>query len=168
MIPSDCKQPDFVSLTPNFCDTLALVLQDFRIMSSVWDYCVFDGPTSTLMDSIENFAKSGVKAAFVEIITPSSSGSANPVRTKDQWDAQIGTAKAGDDSGIDGLQESLVSSESSCRSFMGELDSLLLTLGDISSLHNDVTGRTNSLMFNCENLLEQQVGFARDHQDVLI
>ena len=132
-------------------------------MSSVWDYCVFDGPTSNLMDSIENFIKSGGKAASLDRIAPSSSGSANPVRIKDQWDAQIGTAKAGDDSGIDGLQESLVSSESSCRSFMGELDSLLLTLGDISSLHNDVTGRTNSLMFNCENLLEQQVGLARHH-----
>ena len=134
-------------------------------MSSVWDYCVFDGPTSILMDSIENFAKISSKSTSTNGIAASSSGSANPVRMKDQWVAQIGTAKAGDDSGIDGLQESLVSSESSCRSFMGELYSLLLTLGDIASLHNDVTGRTNSLMFNCENLLEQQVYLA--HFDII-
>ena len=62
-----------------------------------------------------------------------------------------------DESGIDGLQASLVSSELSCRSFMTELDSLLHTLGEVAALHDDVTGRTNSLMFNCENLLEQQV-----------
>lgn len=39
---------------------------------------------------------------------------------------------------------------------MAELDNILHTLGEVASLYDDVTGRTNSLMMNCENLLEQQ------------
>jgi hypothetical protein len=126
-------------------------------MSSIWDYCVLDESTNNLVTNLENFTKSSSKTISINGSAASSSGAAsNGISTggKNMKSSAPGEA---DDSGIDGLQESLVSSESSCRSFMEELDSLLHTLGEVSSLHNDVTGRTNSLMFNCENLLEQQV-----------
>ena len=42
------------------------------------------------------------------------------------------------------------------RTFLAELDNILHTLGEVATLYDDVTGRTNSLMMNCENLLEQQ------------
>jgi len=37
------------------------------------------------------------------------------------------------------------------------LDGILSVLEDVSNAHADVTGRTNILMHNCENLLEQKV-----------
>jgi hypothetical protein len=37
------------------------------------------------------------------------------------------------------------------------VDGLLTALSDVSSAYDDVMGQTNSLMVNCENLLEQQV-----------
>lgn len=125
-------------------------------MSSIWDYCVLDAPTTILLQNLENFTSCNSKAISPDgEATSSSCGSKSPSK----WGSSTQTVlpAAISNSGIDGLQESLISSEISCRSFMTELDSLLHTLGEVSSLHNDVTGRTNSLMFNCENLLEQQV-----------
>jgi hypothetical protein len=125
-------------------------------MSSIWDYCVLDAPTTILLQNLENFTSSNSKTRSPDgEATSSSSGSKSP--SKRGSSTQTALPAAISNSGIDGLQESLISSEISCRSFMTELDSLLHTLGEVSSLHNDVTGRTNSLMFNCENLLEQQV-----------
>jgi hypothetical protein len=125
-------------------------------MSSIWDYCVLDAPTTILLQNLENFTSSNSKAISPDgEATSSSSGSKSP--SKRGSSTQTVSPAAISNSGIDGLQESLISSEISCRSFMTELDSLLHTLGEVSSLHNDVTGRTNNLMFNCENLLEQQV-----------
>ena len=129
-------------------------------MSSVWDFCVFDAATSALIQNLENSTERGrgnskaIQNAPKNVSNgapdvPSSSGALRTV--PGDWNAP------GDESGIDGLQSSLVSSEQSCRSFMQELDSLLHTLGEVAALHEDVTSRTNSLMFNCENLLEQQV-----------
>jgi hypothetical protein len=126
-------------------------------MSSIWDYCVLDESTNNLVTNLENFTKSSSKTLSINGSAASSSGAASNVISTGGKNMKSSALGAADDSGIDGLQESLVSSESSCRSFMEELDSLLHTLGEVSSLHNDVTGRTNSLMFNCENLLEQQV-----------
>jgi hypothetical protein len=125
-------------------------------MSSIWDFCVLDAPTTILLQNLENFTSSNSKAISPDgEATSSSSGSKSPSKRGSSTQAVLPAAIS--NSGIDGLQESLISSEISCRSFMTELDSLLHTLGEVSSLHNDVTGRTNSLMFNCENLLEQQV-----------
>ena len=125
-------------------------------MSSVWDYCILDAPTTALLQNLENFSGTNNKTILSDgEATSSSSGAESQSKRGGKMQAALPTAIS--NTGIDGLQESLISSEISCRSFMTELDSLLLTLGEVSSLHNDVTGRTNSLMFNCENLLEQQV-----------
>lgn len=59
--------------------------------------------------------------------------------------------------GINGYKESLFVSEKYCDTFALELESILNLLTDLSSSFIDVTRRTNSLMMNCEHLLEQQV-----------
>ena len=54
-------------------------------------------------------------------------------------------------------QLSLVNAERVCHNFIKDLDDNLKILDEVSSSYDDVTGRTNSLMLNCEHLLEQQV-----------
>ena len=128
-------------------------------MSSIWDYCVIDTATAALIQSLENCSDINTRLVSSDQDAPSSSGAlCSKTGFSDRNTVSI-IGAATDESGIDGLQASLVSSELSCRSFMTELDSLLHTLGEVAALHDDVTGRTNSLMFNCENLLEQQVTF---------
>ena len=58
---------------------------------------------------------------------------------------------------MDDLQSVLDDTESTCLHFVNELDGILSVLEDVSNAHADVTGRTNILMHNCENLLEQKV-----------
>ncbi len=60
------------------------------------------------------------------------------------------------ESSVDVFHKLLVASEIDCRKFRQELDSILITLGEVSLEFDDVTGRTNNLMLNCEALLEQQ------------
>jgi hypothetical protein len=55
-----------------------------------------------------------------------------------------------------GRLEALTSTEEFVSTFVKELDSILKTLGEVGDAYDDVTGRTNSLMVNCESLLEQQ------------
>ena len=126
-------------------------------MSSVWDYCVLDTATTTLIQNLENCSEINNRQISSIRDAPSSSGALSSKSAATDQNVVNSMGDPADESGIDGLQASLVSSELSCRSFMVELDSLLHTLGEVAALHDDVTGRTNSLMFNCENLLEQQV-----------
>jgi hypothetical protein len=119
-------------------------------MASVWDFCVLEPSQSDLIEDIE---KSFERNYFG---CPSSSGALSLDRLKIDTKKTLTPLR----SGIDGLQVSLFNAESSCSNFMGELDTILHTLGEISNFHADVTGRTNSLMTNCENLLEQQVNKA--------
>ena len=57
---------------------------------------------------------------------------------------------------VDELQGAITAAEESCRNFMTELDAIVFTLGEVGVGFNDVTSRTNSLMVNCESLLDQQ------------
>ena len=126
-------------------------------MSSIWDFCVLDAATTALIQNLENSTDNRVELVSSSEDAPSSSGAISSKSSNAGWNGAGIIGSTADESGIDGLQASLVSSELSCRSFMVELDKLLHTLGEVAALHDDVTGRTNSLMFNCENLLEQQV-----------
>lgn len=126
-------------------------------MSSIWDYCVIDTATAALIQNLENCSEINTRLLAADRDAPSSSGAMSSKAAVSDRNIVLAMVASTDESGIDGLQASLVSSELSCRSFMTELDSLLHTLGEVAALHDDVTGRTNSLMFNCENLLEQQV-----------
>jgi hypothetical protein len=53
--------------------------------------------------------------------------------------------------------KSLTEAETICSSFLFKVDEILLVLDEISTSHEEITGRTNVLMMNCESLLEQQV-----------
>lgn len=133
--------------------------------STIWDYCQLDEETLKLIDQIKQeqqndgeIAPRGSSSSAASSLTVvSSSGAITPSPF---------VGNNGSTSGIDDLQASLVKSESSCRAFLTELDSILGTLGEVSNLYDDVTGRTNSLMMNCENLLEQQVGRAKKRTTV--
>ena len=62
----------------------------------------------------------------------------------------------GDTKGIEEFQTRFGAAESCCRDVLEELDSILAILEDVSSEYEDVTGRTNTLVMNCESVLEQQ------------
>jgi putative N-acetylmannosamine-6-phosphate epimerase len=53
------------------------------------------------------------------------------------------------------MKEVLTQSEISCHEFLDKIDEVLQVLSNIIIF--DVTGRTNTLMRSCEDLLEQQV-----------
>ena len=90
-------------------------------------------------------------AAGAQSSPPPSSSSSSPIAAGDRT-----LYTPCEESGVDSLFKKIEVSEETCRQFTGELDDLIAILTDISSAHGGVTGKTNSLMFNCENLLEQQ------------
>ncbi len=55
------------------------------------------------------------------------------------------------------IQSILCDTNDSCQAALELLDSVLLIVQDVKSAYFDVTGRTNSLIQKCEDLLEQQV-----------
>lgn len=59
--------------------------------------------------------------------------------------------------GIDGLHNSLVDAQNTCQSFIDELDEALQLINEISLTYENVSHKTNALIMNCEDLLEQQV-----------
>ena len=117
-------------------------------MASVWDICALSGEEELHVESLLSMQPDGESAPSSSSSRPSSS--ADYPRSPD-------TSAAGTRSAyVDVLQSSLSSTELSCRSFIEELDKILYALGEVSTEFNDVTGRTNNLMMNCEALLEQQ------------
>lgn len=64
-----------------------------------------------------------------------------------------------DEDQIYNIQENLAVLERSCSAFVRELDDMVTALDEINASHSSVTGRTNSLMRNCEDLLERQVPY---------
>jgi len=124
---------------------------------SVWDSCILEVEEGGL---IASFCKASPAPAS------SSSSSSSSTAAESRTDSKASTV--GNDDGdelevpeiahsnVDSLQQSLEAAELSCRSFRQELDGILYTLGEVSVEFNDVTGRTNNLMLNCEALLEKQ------------
>ena len=109
-------------------------------MSDIWELCTPDSDQLSLIENLE------VGTKFSNIIWESvstSNDSPNLSYPKEE--------------GVDDLQSVLDSAESSCSKFISELVSTLSILDDVANAYSDVTGRTNNLMINCENLLEQQV-----------
>jgi hypothetical protein len=112
---------------------------------SIWELCHLDSETLALIDQIQ----------------PEAASNATSTASRSNLD---GTPAGSDDAAavaannsIYGLQDSIVLTEKACRESMTAVDELLGVLNEISVDYQDVTGRTNSLMMNCENLLEQQV-----------
>ena len=109
------------------------------MISTAWEICVLDNSVLECLDTIKSHSK---HYSCREIVAQKTS---------------IGIVNSSGSIGEDDLQSSLVGAEHSCKAFITELDDILKTLDEVSVAHADVTGRTNSLMMNCENLLEQQV-----------
>ena len=112
--------------------------------SSIWDHCFLDSDTLSLVEQISSAGSCSNEYQTLSdenaVEAPSSSSAGS----------QEGHLKICD------LQEAINDAELSCRSSLGILDELVTILQDVNLAYMDVTGRTNSLMTNCENLLEQQ------------
>lgn len=121
---------------------------------SLWEYAALLEEQQKLVDDL--MASRDLEFAAVPVpsgTVPSSSSSHLPTNGS----TVVGGEEAGGESdGQLGMQNSLNTAELSCSTFITELDSILKTLAEVGSAYEDVTSRTNSLMVNCESLLEQQ------------
>jgi hypothetical protein len=121
-----------------------------EVRQSMWDLCFLDSETQALIDGIQSGDK-----CFANV-GGNNSKSSGTLPGNDE-EPLIGAFDNGGGSSINNLQDSIVSTEQSCREALEMVDGLLTALSDVSSAYDDVMGQTNSLMVNCENLLEQQV-----------
>ena len=115
-----------------------------EISSSIWDVCQLDNDLQSAIDELK--ASSQQSTSSITVTTLSS-------------DTQQGKSDIGGafhEGGIFVLQSTLTDAEAACRESIDTLDSILNDLSKVSAAYSDVTGRTNNLMTNCENLLEQQ------------
>ena len=145
--------------------------------SSIWDLCSLDLEQSMILNNLSRgntASSSSSSSACGNGISPSNfnqsagrddvdissknthANSAEYGENNDDIDLLSGCSNKSKAQGtVDHLQISLEAAESSCKSFMAELDGILYSLGEVNVEFNDVTGRTNNLMLNCESLLEQ-------------
>lgn len=118
-------------------------------MASIWDNCLLDSEQENCVKIIKANTKFSVPSDAVK------------------REAADGDMHEENSVGVDTnpmviySQKNLVATENSCKSFVQDLDGMISMLDNITSAHNDVTGRTNSLMRNCEDLLERQVNYTR-------
>ena len=115
--------------------------------ASIWELCLLDANQEECIRTVKAHTKLNVSEDKV-----SNDAEKNYVDNE-----------SNDKSDLDPMvvysQENLISTEDTCQRFVAELDLMVGVLGEISTAHNAVTGRTNSLMRNCEDLLERQVFF---------
>lgn len=128
--------------------------------ASIWDHCYLDTDIASLVDELgETMKKEDNQPFSCQIKYGSSSSSIargnNSVTAagNDDYQQQYKEQQHKEHN----IQSALSDAEQSCATALSLLDSILDLLNDVSSAHDDVTGRTNSLMTTCENLLEQQV-----------
>lgn len=117
---------------------------------SVWDLCYLDSDALATIEQIQPVGHLG---------QPDSSAAASRSKATAVGDDEESVSKVAPENSnnIYNLQESIVSAEQACRESLAVVDGLIKVLHDVEVDYEDVTGRTNSLMMNCENLLEQQV-----------
>jgi hypothetical protein len=121
--------------------------------NSIWDYCSIE---PSLLLSLKEIDNNNIKTENITSSSSSSSSTTSSLLTEHNNNNNNIVNNSIYHSGIDGLQVSLTDTEESCRIFMEKLDNILITLKDVSLAHDDITGRTNTFMLNCEYLLEQQ------------
>ena len=117
------------------------------MVKSVWELCYLDSDTLSLIDDIQSKSTNEI---------PSSSHQ-NGTTVADDSIEQNNIISKSNNNNIYNLQDSIIETEKSCRNSLLQVDNIINVLNEISVDFEDVTGRTNSLMINCENLLEQQV-----------
>lgn len=116
--------------------------------TAIWDLCLLDAEQESCIRSIKASTK----------LTASSWEDAGEMHSGiDSSGGSNAASMAELDPMVLYSQENLISTEQSCKNFVRDLDGMIGMLDNIASAHSDVTGRTNSLMRNCEDLLERQV-----------
>lgn len=109
-----------------------------------WEHCSLD---DVQMNAILNYETNLLESnKEVETTIPNSSHAHS-----------LGSSSSESDYEIQIMKEVLTQSEISCHEFLDKIDEVLQVLSNLSSSYFDVTGRTNTLMRSCEDLLEQQV-----------
>ncbi len=122
----------------------------------IWDYCQLDDRIASDMASLQellrdpNNSTNSVKDTL-QVVT--NCGGADSLLPIDNSGAGISI----NEMNLGSQKSALSEAESTCKTFLTELDELLALSSAIASSHLDVTGRTNNLILSCENLLEQQV-----------
>lgn len=116
---------------------------------SIWDYCSIDVKTVECINTLDKKIQlqatvTGHSSTFTDTIAVNNIDSSTDVSNDDESKK------------INNLQSAIVFAENDCRIYIEELDSLVTMLDCILDAHTDITGRTNSLMYSCESLLEQQ------------
>lgn len=122
-----------------------VALTDELQMVSIWDLCVLDVEQENCVKIIKaNTKLSAADNTAAHAINAPATGAGD--QTSSEIDPMVAYS-----------QRNLSATEQSCQAFVRDLDGMISMLDDITAAHIDVTGRTNSLMRNCEDLLERQV-----------
>jgi uncharacterized protein YoxC len=111
---------------------------------SLWEYCHVENDSSSALDELQSQLNSSTPA---DVANPDMDGA--ELEGEDETVVQ-------NQHTILKLQKYLEESQQSCNSALEYLDNLLTTIHSVKQSYYDVTGRTNSLMAKCENLLEEQ------------
>ena len=130
---------------------------------SIWDFCHLD---SSLLKNIEQLNRNDNN--FIN----NNNNNQNNNNTNTNKDQQNLTSKSdvnvndkmvissktdnNNNDEIYALQNSIIESERICNTSIIEINTLLSLLTSIDDYYGDVTKQTNTLMINCEQLLEQQ------------
>jgi hypothetical protein len=114
-----------------------------RAMISVWELCHVDPVVVEELDFIQEEWNGADTKHSHEILTEVPSSSSAGFHSKEALDNKI--------------QSLLCDTNESCKTALEVLDSVLIIVQDVKNAYFDVTGRTNSLIQKCEDLLDQQV-----------
>lgn len=110
-----------------------------KMASSIWEHCSLDQES---LDFASKFNITSTNLASEPVAASTSSSASTGVKAKSE---DLFT------------QTELNALERTCGEFLQTLDTSLRLISDIDKDYHDVTGRTNTLIQNCEDLLEQQV-----------
>lgn len=124
--------------------------------SKIWDYCVID---DELFNTLSQLDSNYLIEPNSNIKTSETSDICDEDLTSDYYDNNSLNYSKGNKFDDILTQHELTVAEETSAFFLNELDKSLKLLSEMASEYSDVTGRTNSLIQNCENLLEQQVSF---------
>lgn len=119
---------------------------------SIWDFCHLD---SSLLKNIEqlnindNISNNNNNNKDQQNVT-------SKIADVNGNDKVVISSKTTDNDEIYALQNSIIESERICHESIIEVNTLLSLLTSIDDYYGDVTKQTNTLMINCEQLLEQQ------------
>ena len=121
---------------------------------SIWDFCHLD---SSLLNNIEKLNKNDNNNGNNNCNNNNTNKDQQNLTSKnDVNDKVVVISSKTDNDEIYALQNSIIESERICHESIIEVNTLLSLLTSIDDYYDDVTKQTNTLMINCEQLLEQQ------------